>query len=451
MLPKSIQVPSEESTAMWLDLDQDTKSQRKLFFQSISFKGKLDEFDHKYTRGRFGYQRGGTPESSQSRVKSAPQDRSIPRVGLLSSAEQGNFGDLAMSLHTDANYVLDSDTTEEESTTDISESVDDGPWQEATDEDARPLSTLKRKRSPEEGHASHINTPQCSSISGGKSTAEKVADSALYTFSRELDSKLIGFLAPVLQALTPETPKYHGNNRDFMQIAQSVVEQLSLATDFLSDLARNLDEPYGHTSGNEITHCEDPLRTVIPPKFPSTETLNLHQLNVIGRETREAPEGTGRDNVISRIPQKESMLWPKTPTSPHPLTGSFSLSVPHARIRRNQKPIDILGSALHFWEELGLEPAHGSKNILAVYMYPAIHSVREGLQAFATMVGSSYRNCKLGTHESILTLSGYPDGLIPVLGCDGTAAEKAAQLNLHCEKLGEISADSGAGVDAKSI
>lgn len=308
----------------------------------------------------------------------------------------------------------------------------------------RLLSSLKRKRSPEEAIMSHINTPQRSIVSGAEKSVENLSDPTSSMFSWDSNNDFIGSLAVLLQKLKPETPKYHGNDREFMHVAQSVVEQISLGTNSFSEIARSLENPYCHPSRGEIRATVDPLRTVLQQFFPQSEHWNLQQLATVTREPWEPwepLEGIVKDNVPSRPSQKEGILMPKPLSSPNPPTGCFFLSDPYARIRRNQKPIDILGSALHFWEELGLEPAHGAKNILALYIYPAIYSVREGLEAFATMIGNSYQNCKLGMHVSISNLIGYPNGLVPVFGGSGSIAEKAAQLNSLCEKLGKSSTD----------
>ena len=304
------------------------------------------------------------------------------------------------------------------------------------DEDARPLSPLKRKRSPEEAIASHINTTQRSNISGADSSAKNLSHPALCMFSGGSDSDIVGSLAISLQNLKPETAKYYGNDRTFMQVAQSVVEQLSLGTDSLSEIARSLESPYCHSLAGDIKVVKDPLRTTVRQIFPQTEQWNLHQLITFERQPRDPLERIVGDNLLSRTPQKENIMVPKPLSSPTHLNASFPLPSPYARMRRNQKPIDIAGSALNFWEELGLEPAHGIKNILALYIYPAIYPVRDRICAFATMVGSSYQSCKLGTHASISNLAGYPSGLIPALSGNGSIAERAAQLNALCEKLG---------------
>lgn len=98
-LPKLTQEDSlaaEEILPNFGGLNQDTKYQHKLSYQSIHFKGKLDEFDRKYIRGRFGYQRGATPENAPTRVKLDPNDRSIPHVGLLLSSDQGMYHSLTI-------------------------------------------------------------------------------------------------------------------------------------------------------------------------------------------------------------------------------------------------------------------------------------------------------------------------------------------------------------------
>ena len=333
--------------------------------------------------------------------------------------------------------VTESETTEDDYTTDTSEPAEEDPIQASPNEEVGLLSPLKRKRSPEEAIASHTNTPRRSNFFGADFLAQTLSDPALCMFSWDLDSDLVASPAG-FQNLKPETSKYHGNDREFIQVAHSVMDQLSLGTDSLTDIARSFESPYCQSSVGEIKAVKDPLQTVIRQIFPQSEQWNLHQLITSERESGEPLEAMVKDNLLSRTSQKENVLMPKFPGSPSDLNVSFPLSSPFARIRRNQKPIDIAGSALQFWEELGLEPAHGTKNILALYICPAMSSVRERLCAFATMIGSSYQNCKLGTHESISDLTGYPNGLVPAPSGNGNIAEKAVQLNLLCEKLGTV-------------
>ncbi len=324
--------------------------------------------------------------------------------------------------------------TEDESTIDTSEPEEEDQTQEHMSNEVWPRPRLKRKRSQDEAVPSQLQISQHWNNIGAEVPAEKISYLASCMFPSDLDSVLTGSLSVFLSKLKPESPKYHGNDREFMLVAQSVVEQLTLGTDSLPEIARSLDIPYCQPSGGEIKTIEDPLQPIIEHLFPRTQNWNLHQLATIGIEP---PDGMDKDSVLSRPSLKESVLMPKPPHSPKRPTGSFCLPTPYTRVRRNQKPIDILGSALHFWEELGLEPAHGAKNILALYIYPAIYSIREGLEAFAAMIGSSYQNCKLGNHVSISNLVGYPKGLVPVLSGNCSVPETAAQLNSLCEKLGK--------------
>lgn len=339
---------------------------------------------------------------------------------------------------TNKENVTESETTEDDYTTDISESAEDDPIQASPNEEVGLLSPLKRKRSPEEAIASHTNTPRRSNIFGAEFSVETLSDPSFCMFSWDLGSDLVASPAGFLQNLKPETSKYHGNNREFIQVAHSVMDQLSLETDSLTDIARSLESPYCQSSTGEINAVKDPLQKTIQQIFPQSEQWNLHQLITSERESGGPLEAIVKDNSLSRTSQKENVSMPRFPNSPSDLNVSFPLSNPFARIRRNQKPIDIAGSALQFWEELGLEPAHGTKNILALYICPAMSSVRERLCAFATMIGSSYQNCKLGTHESVSDLAEYPNGLVPALSGHGNIAEKAVQLSLLCEKLGTV-------------
>lgn len=100
-LPKAIQkemISAKKPLPELRGIDGGLEFQHKLSFQSIPFKEKLVEFDKKYTLGRFGYQQDDTLESSRLPVDSDLQGRTIPRVGLPSTTDQGTSCTLAMLL-----------------------------------------------------------------------------------------------------------------------------------------------------------------------------------------------------------------------------------------------------------------------------------------------------------------------------------------------------------------
>jgi hypothetical protein len=97
-LPQLIQedvLTAGEPVSDSVSLNRDLKGQSKLSFQSIPFKENLDDFDKKYTQGRFGNGQSDTLETSRVRDFSDLKDQGIPRVGLLSGPDHGTSPSLA--------------------------------------------------------------------------------------------------------------------------------------------------------------------------------------------------------------------------------------------------------------------------------------------------------------------------------------------------------------------
>ena len=78
------------------------------------------------------------------------------------------------------------------------------------------------------------------------------------------------------------------------------------------------------------------------------------------------------------------------------------LDHPFTLIKRIDTSMDILPSALSFWEELGLQPASGSKDVLGVCIAPDLKTSKhlwKPIRTFLEMMTDAYQACNLGTHE----------------------------------------------------
>jgi mediator of RNA polymerase II transcription subunit 13 len=83
-------------------------------------------------------------------------------------------------------------------------------------------------------------------------------------------------------------------------------------------------------------------------------------------------------------------------------SNPFSIPPPQLEVRRSDSNLSILPSALSFWEDLGLEPAKGSKDVSAICFYPNFEGIADRASAFLDSMRSVYESFRLGTHERIV-------------------------------------------------
>jgi len=101
-------------------------------------------------------------------------------------------------------------------------------------------------------------------------------------------------------------------------------------------------------------------------------------------------------------------LPPRPP--PHPRIGQvdsskpnnpFPLGSPQLEVRRSDSKLTVLPPAVHFWENLGLGPFSGGKNINAVCLHPNIEGVAENASIFLDQMRSVYESSRLGNHDRV--------------------------------------------------
>ncbi|KAK4201102.1 mediator complex subunit 13 C-terminal-domain-containing protein [Triangularia verruculosa] len=91
-----------------------------------------------------------------------------------------------------------------------------------------------------------------------------------------------------------------------------------------------------------------------------------------------------------------------------------TLPAPHIEVRRNNGQLALLPSALSFWESLGLGPAQGAKDIVAVCVFPHGDGMRDNASVFLERMRSTYELMNLGAHNKLPTTASIVDGLVSV-------------------------------------
>ncbi|KAK2831990.1 hypothetical protein FQN49_006963, partial [Arthroderma sp. PD_2] len=89
-------------------------------------------------------------------------------------------------------------------------------------------------------------------------------------------------------------------------------------------------------------------------------------------------------------------------------SGSIiNLRSPHMHIRRGNCSLEVLPTAIHFWETFGLEPLKGKKDIISYCLHPI--SMQDDANAFLDRLGLTYSGANLGT----CSRPGSAKGLVP--------------------------------------
>ncbi|MCJ1470627.1 mediator of RNA polymerase II transcription subunit 13 [Pseudocyphellaria aurata] len=408
------------------------QEERRVSFGSVLFREKLREFDDKYvTQGRFGYEIEALPSSSRLRRQQRIHERMIPRVGPADEE------DLESYVTSETSPDEESDDTNDGTASDVSNPLH-GDKMPKPVEDAETLVSRKRKRDHEEP-IFHPVTPQLSDSSvaaDDNSCEDNISYPAIDFFVRSSGTSVDESASFGLQTLDPNKSSSYGKhpvlrqaNRTFMQVAQILVEQLILQTESSSEHLR-FSEVFNYKApGREHSLDRSVLRDIVMRFFPHSEQCTLGQYVNAERENFDLP--------ISRQSQKEKAILSTPKGAGVSRNSLIKLQAPYTCVRRNQTMMDLLAPALHFWEELGLGPAHQSKDVTAVYMFSAGQHVQHGVEMFAKMMGNTYQSCKLGTHEEVSDSSDYLNGLVPVsMRGDYATSSIDEELRKSCEKLG---------------
>lgn len=214
--------------------------------------------------------------------------------------------------------------------------------------------------------------------------------------------------------LTPE-PEYLDNSgvayvsteRSFIQVAQLVADQIISSTRLLRISSTNsytgleLERP----SSDWKEYHADTMPHGVAGVFPSQQQCTLDSYANLDR---------GADRPFE----------------------SFNLFTPHTTIQRMGKPMDMLASALPFWEELSLNPFSGSKHICTCSIFPDRTYLRSAIFNFMEMMRGAYQPCNLGVHNVGISEDLASDGLVVVKTSAQHLGEYLRDLNDFCESFG---------------
>jgi mediator of RNA polymerase II transcription subunit 13 len=113
---------------------------------------------------------------------------------------------------------------------------------------------------------------------------------------------------------------------------------------------------------------------------------------------------------IQGIPAlNQGLRLPPRPTPrgaiPDPSRSSnpFPIPPPQLEVRRSDSTLSILPSAISFWENLGLGPSNGNKDVSAICLHPNCEGIADSASTFLDQMRSVYESFRLGSHERVVT------------------------------------------------
>lgn len=179
---------------------------------------------------------------------------------------------------------------------------------------------------------------------------------------------------------------------DYIAIAQLVAGQLAAA----SHISR--DEPLA------ISDCSKP-QSVMSAMLGSGTNLDLHTLMQL-RGCSNNVEMT-RTKVFPK-PNPKRPIHVTTEKDPGVSDSYYLLPAPRVRVTRADAGLELLPTALPFWDTLGLGPMCGPKDLKAMCIFPehASTAISDYAREFLSIMHSAYSQCKLGSHVAAETEHG---------------------------------------------
>lgn len=220
---------------------------------------------------------------------------------------------------------------------------------------------------------------------------------------------------------------------DTIQVAQLVAEQA--ATGALSIFDARHDAPLSTTTDEDVRieqltsarNALQALRDSIAPIIGTASSVGLKSL-------LEIPDGSqpGLGNRVQPrpVPARDSNTEPIKPSN------LYQIPCPHLEVRRADVKLSLLPTAVTFWENLGLAPSSGSKDINAVCVCPKWAGMIDNAQTFLGRLKSVYETLKLGTFENMPLSADVDDGVL-LYGVDRISTAPDATMMGHGSALVE--------------
>ncbi|GAB1194947.1 hypothetical protein APSETT444_004199 [Aspergillus pseudonomiae] len=391
-----------------------TKGSRKQsYYNPVAFKPNMSAWDQKYgADGKFRFTTAG-PSASKAYTNSDIPTVGMPRRRIKRYPTAG-----ASAVGLDGHASPSSEAHYLQTVSDSSSDTSDDSDNSASESDAPPLLSRKRKRAC----SNSVSSPALSQVKSLGEGDQEIPihrpehsiflGNLLSTFS---DWSMTGYFSLAENRLFPVLTR-----KDMqIQIAQLFVDQITQ-----SSLDHKLD---GGFCLSDLEAKAYSVQSFLEEEgvLGSIERLDLNSWISLQDNERASPAPNG---TVARQPSQRKETG----------KGSITkLSPPHLRVRRGKEYLEALPPAISFWETFGLEPADGPKDISAYCIHPQIAA--DAANVFLERLGLLYASCNLGKHVRGCRSSAFEWGLCPWdVGPLDTAQFLPAMQSLKviCEELG---------------
>ncbi|OAA70482.1 Mediator complex, subunit Med13 [Cordyceps fumosorosea ARSEF 2679] len=220
-------------------------------------------------------------------------------------------------------------------------------------------------------------------------------------------------------------------DEDMIQVAQLVAEQAATGSLLLFN---------GHSDPGLVSAIEEDSRIEqLMGSRSALQALREAASSVFGtispiglKKLLEVQDGSlpGQGNRIQprQVPSRDPNSEPIKPSN------LYQIPCPHLEVRRADVKMSLLPTAVTFWENLGLAPSSGSKDIHAVCVCPKWTGMVDNAQTFLGRLKSAYETLKLGTFENMPLPTDMDDGVL-LYGVDQISTARDATMMGHGSAL----------------
>lgn len=426
------------------DADNEEKGvprlRRDSTFLPVVFKGDLSNFDAKYrTLGKFDsrfVKKDETANRSNS-IALPPKPIRARAFNPLSRRRATLAETKFTSKDDDASQQESESETSQESETESMSSVEGS---------LRSLDIRKRKR----GSADEGPTPRLLAESIVESDVESVVSDATAMAD---PGPVIDQLAAARESQNRVTEQQHKFS-DNLSIWRAPSRSLPPSQDFniwsvldftaddLVDIAQLVAEQSAFAEASGLDGANDP--TVVSPVY-STAQDALRQVFEKAQDCDFARVGTmaahHAEQAIAAAAKSQQRPVPRRP--PGTVSSVITIPAPAVQVRRAGQGWELQPTAINFWDTLGLEPAHGPKDVAAFVLYPDSGVMGEAVADFIQDIRLAYESRKLGKHFVGGETGEHEDGLVPYRSHGEASVVNILQgLQTACNALGDLLHDA---------
>jgi mediator of RNA polymerase II transcription subunit 13, fungi type len=387
-----------------LAASQKDPARRSSLFDKVDFEKALSSVDKKYgAHGQFNF----SPEKKSTKrtdVTTLPQTEYLSSRKRIENNEppSNNFARIWMDeavtekveSHEKMEFLMDSDGMSQMSEQDDTSNTTDDP-------SFLPRIGLERNWLAENTQGDGMDAsfdPMAIDFEQSASTPQSISGSQMPLLDADpADWSLTTYFT----SPEPEVQLNTLTDLDRMATAQILADQAVSGTLQLPKVSGN-ETPL---RPNKATTTRELMRSVTKAAmsyFKDTTTCTMRSFLDI--------QGIPVLNQGLRLPAR-----PINPRGPNPLDprlhNPFPIPPPQLEVRRSDSKLSILPPAINFWENLGLSPCKGAKDINAVCIYPNIDGVAASANTLLEQMRSVYESFRLGSHDRVVSKD-LVDGLM---------------------------------------